>query len=88
MPIGLGAGLLAPAVAELRAMAERAGKPMPEVVMITSLPFDDPARAAAEARAYADAGATGLVHGWRYADAAAFRRVAEIMAGPVRSTLG
>jgi hypothetical protein len=69
-------------------MAVQAGKPTPEVAIVTSLPLDDPPRAAAEARALADAGAARLIHGWRYADAAAFRRAAEVLAGPVRSAVG
>ena len=87
-PIGVGAAQLAPVVAEYRAMAKQAGKPAPEVVIITSLPLEDPPRAAAEARAYADAGATRLVHGWRYADAKAWRLAAEVMARSVRAAVG
>jgi hypothetical protein len=88
MPIGLAGDALAPIVAEFREMAERERKARPEVVAITSLPLGDPARAAADARAYADAGVTGIVHGWRYEDAAAFRRAAEVMAGAVRQAVG
>jgi hypothetical protein len=38
-------------------------------------------------RAFRDIGATRIVHGWRYADAAAFARAAEVLAGRVRSAL-
>src|SRR6185295_10250288 len=88
MPIGLSPDLVAPPIAELQALAAKAGRPRQEVVMATSLPLDDPSRAAEAARAYAEVGVTSLVHGWRYADAAAFRKAAEVMAGPVREALG
>jgi probable F420-dependent oxidoreductase len=87
MPIGLGPSLVAGPIAELQALAETAGRPRQEVVMATSLPLDDPPHAAADARAFAEAGVTRLVHGWRYPDAAAFRRAAEVMTGPVREAL-
>jgi probable F420-dependent oxidoreductase len=74
MPIGLSPDLVAPPIAELQALAAKAGRPPQEVVMATSLPLDDPPRAAEAARAYAEVGVTRLVHGWRYADASAFRQ--------------
>ena len=87
MPMGLDADALAPAVADYKASAARAGKPTPEVVVITTLSLQDPSRAAAEACAFAGAGATRLVHAWRYEDATAFRRAAEIMAATVRGAV-
>jgi alkanesulfonate monooxygenase SsuD/methylene tetrahydromethanopterin reductase-like flavin-dependent oxidoreductase (luciferase family) len=87
MPIGVEPEPLAPLVGELRALAAQARKPPPEVAVITTLPLDDPPRAAARARAFADAGATRLVHGWRYPDAATFARVAETLAAHVRSAV-
>jgi hypothetical protein len=57
-----------------------AGNLAPEVVVLTALPLADPAAAAARARAFADVGATRLVHAARYEDADAFRRAADVLA--------
>ncbi len=80
MPIGLRPEQLGVPVADLRARFASAGKPAPEIAVMTRLPLEDPARAAGFARAYRDAGATRLVHGNRYADAAEFGAQAEALA--------
>ena len=80
MPIGTKPAELAPQVAELRARFAAAGKPAPEIAVMTRLPLEDPARSAELARAYREAGATRLVHGSRYADAAEFSRHVEALA--------
>lgn len=72
MPIGADLSGIGPTVAELRQRMAAAGKPPPEVVAITALPLDDPAQAHEHIRRLADAGATRVVHGWRYPDATAF----------------
>jgi len=77
MPMLPGAGdpeVLRPAIAALRAQAAAAGRPAPEVAVLTELPLDDPKAAAARLAAFADVGATRVAHGWRYADAAEFAR--------------
>jgi len=51
--------------------------------VLTGFPLGDPPAAAARARAYADAGATRLVHGARYEDADAFRRAVDGLAAHV-----
>ena len=84
MPIGGGADALGGPVAELAALAAAAGKPRPIVTTMTTLPLDDPPRAADQAAALQAAGVTGLVHAWRYPDADAFARAAETMATHVR----
>lgn len=66
-------------IAELRERAAQADKPTPEVVVLTALPVTDPDRAADLAARFAEVGATGLVHGSRYADVAEFRRAAELL---------
>ena len=53
MPIGTKPADLAPHVAQLRELFAAAGKPAPEVAVMTRLPLDDPARAADLALAYA-----------------------------------
>ena len=87
MPVGGDAKALQPVIADLRAAAAAAGKRAPEVVVLVPLPLDDPPRAAAQAHDLHQAGATRLVHMWRYPNAAAFARAAEIMTVQVRSGL-
>jgi probable F420-dependent oxidoreductase len=84
MPMGLNAEALRPLAEELRERMQRNDKPAPEIVAGVTLALNDPPRAAAQARAFAAAGATRLVHGWRYADAAEFARAAAVLGGAVR----
>ena len=84
MPIGANADALRAPVAELAAMAAAAGKPPPLVIAALTLPLDDPPRAADQAAALQAVGVTGLVHGWRYPDADAFARAAELLETRVR----
>jgi probable F420-dependent oxidoreductase len=77
MPIGGDPSKLAAPIAELRRAMDAAGKAAPEIVAMTSLALDDPARATAQLQALADVGATRVVHAWRYADAAEFARAAD-----------
>jgi probable F420-dependent oxidoreductase len=87
MPMGLSPEQLTEPVAALRTRAREAGRPAPEVVLMTALPLDDPARAVDAARAFRDAGVSRLVHGSRYGDTAAFRRTADTLAEHVRPAL-
>jgi probable F420-dependent oxidoreductase len=84
MPIGANADALRAPVAELATMAAAAGKPPPLVIAALTLPLDDPPRAADEAAALQAVGVTGLLHGWRYPDADAFARAAEVLETRVR----
>jgi probable F420-dependent oxidoreductase len=87
MPIGAKPADLAPHVAKLRELFAAAGRAEPEVAVLTRLPLEDAPRAADLARAYAELGATRLVHSSRYADAAEFVRSAEAIAGRIRPAL-
>jgi len=87
MPMGVDPPALLPFIDRLRELAAAAGKPDPEVVAVTTLALDDPPRAAAQARAFAEVGATRVVHGWRYPDADAFARAADVLATVVRPAL-
>jgi probable F420-dependent oxidoreductase len=80
LPIGTKPAELGAHVATLRALFAAARKPEPEVAVMTRLPLEDLAHAREIARAYDDAGATRLVHGNRYADAAEFAAQAEKLA--------
>ena len=80
MPMATKPAQLVPACARLRELFRAASKPTPEVAVMTRLPLEDPARAADLAVAYREAGATSLIHGSRYADAAEFARDVEGLA--------
>ncbi|HXJ36043.1 MAG TPA: TIGR03619 family F420-dependent LLM class oxidoreductase [Candidatus Eisenbacteria bacterium] len=71
---------LRPAIEQLHELAAKSGRPRPEVVMVTTLPLGEPARAADVVHELADIGVTRVVHGLRYPDAAAFARAAEALA--------
>jgi len=77
MPMGLPPDALHPLAAELRERAAAAELPAPEVAVLTALPVDDVAAARDLLARYAEAGATRVIHGARYADAAAFRAMIE-----------
>lgn len=83
MPMTRDPAALADDVARLRDDMAAAGKPAPEVVVLTALPLDDSAAAAARALVFAAAGATRLVHSSRYQDADAFRRDLDVLASHV-----
>jgi probable F420-dependent oxidoreductase len=74
-------------VARLRELMAAAGKPPPDVTVLTGLPLADPEAAAARARAFAEIGATRLVYGARYEDADAFRRAVDVLATRVAPAL-
>ena len=78
---------LRPQIAELRRLAEEAGRDAPEVVVLTMLPLHEPQRAAELALAFAEVGVTRLIHAPRYNNEAEFRRSAETLAKSVRETL-
>lgn len=80
MPFGMEPDVIAPHVAELRRLTAAAGRPAPRIVAVTSLDLRDQAAAAARSRAFADAGVTDLVHGWRYVGADDFRAAAATLA--------
>ncbi len=78
---------LRPQIAELRRLAEEAGRDAPEVVVLTMLPLHEPEHAAELARVFAEVGVTRLIHAPRYNNEAEFRRSAEALAKSVRETL-
>lgn len=81
MPQARDAVALREPIADLRARMTAAGRGEPEVAVLTTLPLDDAARAADRLHAFADVGATRVIHAWRYADAAEFGRACEQLAG-------
>ena len=80
MPFAMEPGDLAPRVDELRRRAAEAGKPAPRVVAVTRLELSDRSAARERASAFAAAGATDLVHGWRYKGYDDFRVAADALA--------
>ena len=87
MPMAADAGQLTPAIRELGELFAAAGKPAPEVMAFTSLALDEPERAIAQAHALGAAGVTGLIHGSRYPDSAAFGRSVDVLATRVLPAL-
>jgi alkanesulfonate monooxygenase SsuD/methylene tetrahydromethanopterin reductase-like flavin-dependent oxidoreductase (luciferase family) len=79
MPGGGEPDQLRPLIAELHGAMAAAGKPVPEVALLTTLPLKDPARTADRAAAFANIGVTRVVHAWRYADASDFARACEAL---------
>ena len=71
---------LAPAAGRLRALAEEAGKPMPEIVAFGGVALDDPARARDQLDELAALGVTRFIQGVRYDDVASYRRVVDPLA--------
>jgi len=80
MPIGLPPDALRPLAGELRERAAAAGLPPPEVAVLTLLPLGEPEAARDLLARYAEAGATRVIHGERYADASAFRAMLDRLA--------
>jgi probable F420-dependent oxidoreductase len=81
MPVGLPPENLAAPASELRRRAADAGRPAPEIAVLTSLPLADRTAARDRVARYADAGATRVIHGERYADATAFRGMLDRLVG-------
>ena len=53
-----------------------------------TLDLDDPSAAAAKLNAFSEAGATRVVHAWRYADTKEFMRAIDTLATQVRPQIG
>jgi probable F420-dependent oxidoreductase len=80
IPIGGDPATLRAPVAELRERAERAGRPTPEVILMTALAVADPPKAHDQLHAFAEIGVSHVVHASRYADAGEFRNIADGLA--------
>lgn len=88
MPMGGDPQRLAAPIRELRELAERAGRPAPEVVLMTGFDLGQPDHALDQAQALAGVGVTHFVHGSRYVDADAFREQADALAEHLLPALG
>jgi probable F420-dependent oxidoreductase len=71
-PVGITPEVLRPLADRLREAAASAGVAAPEIAVLASLPLEDGAAAGDLLAAYAEAGASRVVHGGRYADLAEF----------------
>ena len=87
LPAGIEPAALRPAIGELREMASAAGRPMPEVIAMKTLPLDDVERAAAYAREFQEAGVRHLVHTQGHESPAAYRRTIAILEERIRPAL-
>ena len=79
MPMGSDPQKLAAPIAELRRLAEAAGRQTPEVVSLGGLDTSDPQRAAAQLHALAEVGVTRFAAGSRYDDFDGFQRDVEAL---------
>jgi probable F420-dependent oxidoreductase len=80
MPMGLAPDALRAPAAELRAAAAAAGLAPPPIAVLAALPRAEAATARDTIAAYAEAGATQLIHGERYASVDEFRRILDDLA--------
>jgi len=83
MPMGGDPEKLAPHIATLREKMEAAGRPPPEVVLLTALPLTDPAASVDLAGRLIEVGVTQLIYGARYRDAAEFGKAVDLLAADV-----
>lgn len=85
LPMGGDPAKLKGPIAELRALAEDAGKPVPEVKLMTMLPLAEPQKAKDNAAALAEIGVTSLIQAMRYDAVGEFEdavgKLAEVRAG-------
>jgi probable F420-dependent oxidoreductase len=72
MPMGGDSEQLSAPIRELRDAAAAAGRPPPEVALVTRLDLDDADRAVDQLATLAAAGVTRIVHGFRYTEARPF----------------
>jgi len=80
MPMGLKPDALKPLVEDLKAKMNAAGKPDPEVVVMSGLPLSDKNRSQDILKAYAQAGATTLVHAQKYQHASELHEAIGLLA--------
>ena len=66
MPMGLKPDVLKPIVEDYKIQIQAAGKPDPEVIVMSGLPLNDTDRCRGILDSYRDAGATTVVHGQKY----------------------
>ena len=69
-------------IAELRRLAQEAGRPAPEVVLADTLPLDDPGRARERLQQLADVGVTRFSLNLPYETASEFERLANTVSAP------
>lgn len=65
---------LRPSLERLGELAQAAGRSDLQLLVMTQLPLEEPARARERLAAWSELGATGLVIGLRYADGDGFQR--------------
>jgi probable F420-dependent oxidoreductase len=87
MPMGTLPGALAPLIAKLQEAGAAAGRKGLEVVMMKTLPMQDPAAANEMAQAYQQAGVTHLIHVQAYDSPQQFAEVLEQLDGEIRGSV-
>lgn len=80
LPMGGDPEKLAAPIAQLKELAQAAGKPTPEVVLLVPLPLHEPARAVDLVHRLREVGVTSLIHALRYDRADQFAAVTQQLA--------
>lgn len=80
LPMSADPEKLRPAAERLRALADEAGNPVPEIVCFGGLPLDDPVRASDRLTVLAGLGVTRFIQGVRYDDVAGYRNALDSLA--------
>lgn len=88
MPMGGDPEKLRAPIQELRGAFARAGRGEPEVAVMAGLPLQDPDRAAGQAAALTEVGATRLICALRYTKLEDFERAVDVIATKIRSATG
>jgi probable F420-dependent oxidoreductase len=87
MPMTADPEKLRPAINELTALADEAGRERPGIVPVAPLPTEEPARAKDLVEELSELGCTGVIHGFRYEDAGGFAAEAAKLA-ELKAALG
>lgn len=80
LPMGGNPDKLRDPIKQLNDLASKAGKPAPQVKLMTALPLHEPERAIALVGELADVGVTSLIHGLRYSELTEFEDTAARLA--------
>jgi probable F420-dependent oxidoreductase len=80
LPMGGNPKKLRDPIEQLHELATRAGKPNPEVKLMTALSLNEPERAIEQACELAEVGVTSLIHGLRYTELSEFEDAAAQLA--------
>ena len=87
LPVSRNPGKLEADIAELREIADEAGRPTPQVAVLSPLPLDDGEAAKERLEAYAEIGVSRLAHATVYETSDDFERALEALIRAAESQL-